>query len=273
VSTFDDNERSISENRPIELYEITTPTTTHRHTSGTVGVVFSAFLYTPLTMDHDALRLGSDSSSDELTLTLPITHPLVQQFCSSGIPEHSVTVTVRRMQTSSAQTIQQCSGFAQGLSVSGHMATIRVPSLMNDAIKIKLPVIGAQKTCNHVLFDAQCTMDRSSFSGAFLIIAISGLNITTTTLNASPYYLYGDVIHLPTLQIRMVVAHSGSTLTLNAPIVGATPGDSIVAAAGCAHDVTTCRDKFSNVINFGGHPGLDAFNPWYLHGLGVVQQT
>jgi hypothetical protein len=35
-----------------------------------------------------------------------------------------------------------------------------------------------------------------------------------------------------------------------------------------------CRDKFFNVVNFGGHPELNSvINPWAPSGFGVIVQS
>ena len=152
------------------------------------------------------------------------------------------------------------------------MANLRVPSLTDDAMKIRLPVISAQKHCNHVLYDALCTVNRVSASGTGTITAIAGNTITTTYTGTA--MTFGDIEHVASGERRMVVAQTGSVLTLNAPLVEAVVGDSLALAPGCDHTITMCRDAYNNVINFGGHPDMNAaINPWVPNGLGVTQQV
>lgn len=292
MSTFDDNERSTSSNRPIELYTIVTPTATYRHTSSTASLVFSAHLYTPLTMDRDTLQLGQDSSTDELVITLPITHPLVQRFCATGIPEQVITVTVHRMQTASAQTFQQWTGFAQSISISGHLAKIRVPANSADALKTQLPVLTAQRACNHRLFDSGCSRnpggiwppstgtagsggpDPATFTVSTTVASVSadGLSITLTGDGGNPdgWAQFGRLI-MSNGETRRVLTHIGNVMTVAVPF-GA-PTGSVQLEAGCDHTIATCVSKFNNVLNFGGHPDMSPLNLWTPSGLGVIQQV
>ena len=275
ATTFDENERSASQNRPIDLYLIVTPTVTYRLTSHVVDVSYGGSTYTALTMSRGNLQVAPDLTGRELTIYLPTTHALVQRYLATGVPEHEVLVTKLRLQEKSGQAIQQWSGFGCGMSVDGHIAMLRVPSITDDAMKIRLPVIAAQRLCNHVLYDVLCTVDRISATGSDKVItAISGNTVTTNSLASGSHYVYGDIVHVTTQQRRMVVAQSGSVLTLNVPFVGAVLGDFVSISPGCDHSITTCRDKFSNVINYGGCPDLNAtINPWAPKGIGVIQQT
>ncbi len=272
-TTFDENERSTSQSRPIDLYTITTPTVTYRLTSYPVDVVYAGNTYTATTMDRGDLQIGQDLTGRELVIYLPITHPLVRKFAASGIPEHEVLVVLQRLQEASGEAQEEARGEGNGLSVEGKIAMLRVPSLTDDAMKIRLPVIAVQRLCNHVLYDAQCLVDRTTASSNMSITAIAGNTVTVSFPLAGTGMVFGDIRHAPTGQLRMVVAQSGSVLTLNVPLVDAHVGDAVEVAPGCDHTVTTCRDKFTNVINFGGHPQINAaFNPWLPGGLGTTQQ-
>lgn len=60
---------------------------------------------------------------------------------------------------------------------------------------------------------------------------------------------------------------SGATFTFWLP----TPypiqvGDTYTAVAGCDKELTTCRDKFGNVINFGGFPTIPGRNETLSYG-------
>lgn len=280
ATDFDDDERSVSRSRPIDLYTITTPRRTYRITSHPVSVTFGGAVYLATTMSRGNLVSAQDLTGRELIIYLPITHELVQRYAATGIPEQRVAVTLIRLQEASGQTNQQFSGFAGAMTVDGsgdkYVATLRVPNLTDDAFKVRLPTIGAQLLCNHRLYDQLCTVDRASAisGGPFAITAIDGALVTTTSGGSGTLYVFGDITNLVTKERRMIIDQSGSVLLLDVPFVDAHVGDAVEIAPGCDHLVTTCRDKFNNVVNFGGYPDLNAtINPWADKGLGVVQQT
>lgn len=286
TTTFDDNERSISQNRPIDLYTFTTPTTTYRHTSHPVNVDYGGNTFTALTMSRGDQQVTQDPTGRELIVYLPISHPLVQRYTASGIPEHGVLITLQRLQTLSSVAVQYRSGFAGGLTIRGRIAEIRLPDITDDSFKIQLPVIAAHQSCNHILFDAQCSFDDGlgtpdpPVAASFLVTTTiaappTDTSITVASVGGHPdgWFSFGDAVHVATQQRRMIIGQVGTALTLVAPFVGAASGDVIQIYAGCDHSIPTCVLKFNNRKNFGGHPqmntGHDLWNPF---GLGIIQQ-
>jgi hypothetical protein len=281
--SYDDDERSTRQNRPIDLYTLVTPTAIYRVTSHIVDVDFGGNTFTALTMSRGPQQVAQDLTGRELIVYLPITHPLVRRFAATGIPERQVLVTLHRLQEVSGIAVQAWQGFGTGMQVDGHVAKLRVPSVTDDAMRIKLPVAGAQRLCNHRLFDARCAPNpgvdgpaAASFQVGCNVVSQIGTTLIVSTLNGRPdgWASLGDVVHVATGERRYILRQAGTTLTLHSPFVGASPGDALDIFAGCDHSVATCRDKFANVTNFGGHPEMTtSINPWLPKGLGVIEQT
>lgn len=61
---------------------------------------------------------------------------------------------------------------------------------------------------------------------------------------------------------RMILAHSGDSVTLSALLSGLAVGVAFEAFAGCDRTLATCQAKFGNAINFGGFPWIPAKNPF-----------
>lgn len=309
MSTFDSDERSSSRNRPIYLFTIVTPTVTYRHTSHPLAVPFGGNTFTPLTIDCGATQLGNDPSVDEQTITLPVSHPLVQSYAGTGIPELLVTVTVQRLQAASGVAQQVFTGTAQSLSLDQYTATIRCPALTADALKIQLPVVGATRICNHRLFDGRCapagggqwppdgpsgsggpaqalhtitdTIDSVSTDGLTIVMAPStsgGLNTKPDGWAAIGRIAVGAASVLAGIiqssdNQRRILTQIGTTITLAVPFPGLMAGTDVAIEAGCLHDIATCISKFNNQLNFGGHPKMSTFDAWAESGLGVIQQV
>ena len=283
MSTFDDDERSVSQGRPIDLYTLITPTAIYRVTSHPLDVTFGGDTFTALTMSRGPQQVAQDLTGRELIVYLPITHPVVQRFVASGIPERQVLVTLHRLQEVSGIAVQAWQGFGTGMQIDGHVAKLRVPSVTDDAMKIKLPVLAAQRLCNHRLFDARCAPNpgvdgpaEASFQVSCALVSQSGTTLVVSTLDGHPdgWASLGDVVHVASGERRYILRQAGATLTLHSPFVGASPGDALAVFAGCDHAIGTCRDKFGNVSNFGGHPEMTtSINPWLPKGLGVIEQT
>ncbi len=311
MPTFDSAARSQALGRPIVLYTITTLGSVFRHTTHAADVVFGGNTFTALTIAHDDEQITQDPSGDELVIHLPITHPMVQRFAATGIPEQSVQVVVQEMQSTASSAAQSWSGPGQSLTINGNLAALRVPTATNDALKIQLPVIAAQRTCNHVLFDVGCAPNpggdlpfgatgigkggpvASDFRVTTTVFGVSanGLTLTITTDAselAAGFLQFGKATassgaaFQPTSfagedQTRWILSHVDNELTINVPFVAS--ADEMTACvllleAGCDHLMPTCDAKFNNRPNFGGHSQMDpTINPWVPNGLGVIQQV
>jgi hypothetical protein len=308
VPTFDSAARSQALARPVVLYTITTLGSVFRHTTRALDVVFGGHTFTALTIAHDDEQITQDPSGDELVIHLPITHPLVQRFAATGIPEQSVQVLVQELQSTASEAALSWSGPGQSLSISGHIAALRVPSATADALRIQIPVAATQKLCNHVLFDGGlhggCAPNPGGdwpastgnsdggpiaflFRNVVTVSSISSDGLTITLVSdgglADGYFQFGKARALfaadaePEDQIRSIMSHVGDVITVDLPFVATTAelaASFFQLEAGCDHTMTTCIAKFSNRANFGGHPYMNsAINPWVPSGLGVIQQA
>lgn len=291
ASTFDSDERSTSQSRPIDLFAIVTPTVPYYITSHETDVIFESITYTALTASRGNFALQPDSSQNELIVYLPISHPFVQRF-ASGIPELGVTITLRRLQALSGQAAQFWTGYAQSLSVDGHTAMIRVPSITADAFKIQLPTIGAHKTCNHRLFDIGCAPNpgalwpttgaagsggplAATFQISTTIASVSadGMTITLSSIGGKPdrWAQFGRIV-LSNGDARLISAQTGAVLTITKPFYVTT--SVVMIEAGCDHSIGACRTLFNNPYNFGGHPKMDVTSdPWTPGGIGISVQV
>lgn len=259
------------------------PSGTYYLTSYATDVPYGGVVYTATTMSRGNLQVAQDLTGREFVVYLPISHPVVQHFASSGIPDRELVITKLRLQATSAVAIQEATGFGTGLSVDGRTALIRVPSVSDDAMKLKLPVVGGQRLCNHRLGDRLCSRipgsdgpDLEALKVPTSIVSVSGTTIVVASVggNADHWARFGNFLHNATGERREVLSQVGTTLTINVPFVDAAAGHAVSVYPGCDHLVLTCRNKFVNVANFGGHPYMTTrINPFAVKGIGVIVQT
>lgn len=312
MPTFDSATRSQALNRPIILYTITSAGVPYNLTTNGTDVVFGGDTYTAITVAHEDEDLTQDASGNELVIHLPITHPIVQRYAATGIPDQGVRVTIRELQSTASDAALAWSGVAQSLSVGLNVADIRVPTVTADALRIQLPVIAAHPTCNHILFDINCAPNpggdwpdfspgsgnggpvRSSFQFGATIDTISPDGKTFLMITGPSFTdgfftfgkMFANIVAADLSserQTRSVVAHQFFTvpprqqIEIDVPFVAS--ADQLRATiwtleAGCSHDPTTCVNKFANIANFGGHPTMNnQHNIWGPAGLGVIQQV
>lgn len=121
-----------------------------------------------------------------------------------------------------------------------------------------------QRTCDAVLGDARCTVDlaSASFKASGSVTSANRRNLVVSGLGsfASGFFTYGLLTFTSGANDGLsfeVKSHVGSSVGLwELPPHAIDPGDGFDITAGCAKDATTCRTKFSNLVNFRGFPHI-----------------
>lgn len=105
-------------------------------------------------------------------------------------------------------------------------------------------------------------------------MSTDGLTIVGGSVAArgSGWAAFGRMI-LSSGEERRILTQIANTMTLAVPFPGLAAGAGLTIEAGCLHDILTCKNKFNNQLNFGGHPLMSSFSPWASNGLGVIQQS
>lgn len=250
-----DDEKSVSDSAPVELYTFTTNAGVFRRTSYDEDVIHGGNTFVAVPLMRTTVEVNATSQAQELNVEMLLSDVLVRN--SLPILPSTFTCLLQRKQLVSGEVQTIWDGVVTSITVKGLKATLRVPSTMDDALGAAIPSAYFQTKCNHVLYDARCGMVRTNFDLATTITSVSGLTVivASTGGNASPYYVGGDILRTADNERRLIVAQNGNTLTLNLPFppTVSLPA-SVTLFAGCDHTMPTCVSKFANGINFGGHP-------------------
>lgn len=257
--SYDSDERSASGSAPVELYEFVLPTQTIRLTSGIEALTYAANVYTPATLSRTSVPVATQTSSADVNVDLTLASPLTQAIITGVIPS-KITVTIRRYQTVSATAIILWTGYVADVAVSGDSASLRIASLYSELLDTQVSTALLQRTCNHVLYDAQCTMTRGGLATTITGTSNGGRNVTLSTTGAATdqYYQHGEILHPITGERRTILNQVGNDIVIMAAFPTGI-ANAYEISAGCNHSIGACRDKFANVENFGGHPLL-SFN-------------
>jgi len=144
-----------------------------------------------------------------------------------------------------------------------------------------MPRFTLQPTCNYPLFSAGCTLDRASwtFRATFANPGPAGFPHTFDIANidsrlvgfAVADYFAGGFIEMgagPTYEVLPIVRSTAMvdqalTLTLTLardPRFYPLAGQAVALIPGCDARAETCKTKFFNYLNFGGHPFIPKAN-------------
>ncbi len=285
MTTFLEDESSVESSAPIEGFEIIYGLVIQRITSAARDATIGANRFVASAVGRAEIAVGAAGDPKEMTFTLPVSHPLPQRYLLNGTPPRQISVTLWRKQRTSGAVERTWHGLVTSMALDGHVATFRVPSRLSETLQRRLPTMSVTRSCSHVLYDPQCRVLRQEHTGSWTkqaagVTNVNGRVVTVNTLGgqADQWARYGELEHLATGE-RMTVRSNcvsledkvGVVITMQAPIAELKFGDIVIAYAGCDHDIGTCRDKFNNVVNFGGMPNLPTRNPHVPNGLGIYQ--
>lgn len=255
--TFQSFEASVESGQPVEFYTITLGGQNFHYTTAEDIITVAGTPYTPLAMQREKIDFTQEQRSNTLNIKLPGSDAFVRQFITT-IPGQRAKVTVKRLQrndTPTPQTIQMFTGYVQSVTFEEQMK-VAVVAVAPEGIALSRPMprFSYMSTCNHVLGDERCKVNETAFQFVGIVTAVSGNTITVAGANVFPngYFAAGRVETTGALDRRLVLAHTGSILTLLLPF-GVNPlGSTVTCFAGCGHDPDSCFSKFANVPNYGG---------------------
>jgi hypothetical protein len=272
---FLDAEAGVESSQPREFYEIVqSAAVTYRIASGSRDIVYNGQTFTAYPSARTEMPVDIITQPVSLTLALPLSHPLVQRYVSLGSPPRQISITIYRRQLGVGDEVMFL-GLVTSMGIDSHIAKFMLESRFARMMSRRLPVLTASRTCPHILYDANCRVNRATYTIATTVAFINGRTIDVASMAGKDdqWARDGELVHVKTGERIPVVNQIGTRLTLQSPIPDILDGDAVTVSAGCAHDVITCRLKFQNQVNFGGLPQLPNNNPFAQNGLGVVEQS
>jgi uncharacterized phage protein (TIGR02218 family) len=261
--TYLDDELSVHDGQPIELYEFYSSSTTYRFTSHIEDVEFSGQTFSAIPITRGALEGGTQEDSPTIEIQMPFTEQIVKDFAYSISP-NSLNLIIHRIHTEIGEPIEYWRGEVSAISVSGRIAKFRVPSILAGKMQASVPGTFYQSQCNHCLYSSRCGISAEAYKLETTILNILGngssLVLASSGGAAQNWFKAGEIIRVSDGERRMIVYQSGASINLNYPFPNIEIGDAVEVYAGCDHTVADCRDKFNNIINFGGHPFIPSSN-------------
>ena len=116
------------------------------------------------------------------------------------------------------------------------------------------------------LGDARCGLDLAAWQAPATVLRVTGLEVVVSGLEGfhTGFFTRGLVdwtggANAGTGSDVRVSAKSGGEVSLSLwrlPARAISPGDTLLAAAGCNRTAAMCRDRFANLVNFRGFPHM-----------------
>lgn len=250
---FDDYEYSVSNSQPDELYEFTYEGdgSTYRITSSAYEIDFLGGNYQPESVSRSDIQQTSEVGKNGLTVKVGRYNSYFTRHLIGSLT-YRTTLTV--------YTIQPDLSY-----IAAWSGTVKTVTRTTDNIEVFLSPISTssvrpilhrkyQAQCPHKLFSYYCAASDSSFTYSGIIDSMDGTEIVSSTfsLYEDGWFTGGEIT--VGSEIKTIVSHSGSNIQTLDSFYDVSDGDSFSVKAGCDHSIDTCREKFSNELNFGGCP-------------------
>lgn len=269
--TYAQNEASVEESQPREVYEFILPVQTIRLASGTKDIVVNGQTYRATTITRAAMEVTTANNESALEIPLLVSHALPQRYLRNGVPPHRIDVNVYRKQLTSGGSEQMWMGRVQSMAIDKHIAKFLVPSRTSNALQRRIPTITVGRECAHVLYGTGCNVSEAAYQISCTIWSVNGAEVLCSSDAAfatEDWFKFGRLIHVASGEYASITKQTSNLVTLTHPMLDMQVGDTITLSAGCSHDVDTCWTKFNNVANYGGMPVKPSGNP-FLPGRNV----
>lgn len=222
---------------------------------------------------HGQLAFGTELLSDEVEIELvtdDADHPL--RLFTTPMLRAPMSVTI--YQTDADLVLfgdPIFSGRVQGVEFGDNgKINVKLSSILRVGEQ-SVPRMMVQRTCNHRLFDANCTKLPASFSATGTVSALANTYVESDAFAAklaglSPsddsWFTLGYVT--VGTERRVAVNNAGNRIYIDSPFSAAVDvGDAITATAGCDGRTTTCERRFNNLDHCLAFPFLPNQNPQF----------
>jgi len=257
-------EKSGFAGKPVELYTFVRGIHSYYFTSGDAEITYLGNTYLPSTtpIRRQAIEV-EQSKSSSIDLAVPLDNPVAQLF-RIFVPANTMWLTIHRFHRQELAPITFWQGRVIGVAWQNQEATLRCEPL-ESAMKRQILRRAYGINCQHMLYDHRCTVLAAAYRDVGTVASLSGNAIQASVFASKPDgWWTAGFVRVQNEDYRMVVGHTGDTVSVLLPFEHLGPGDDFETFAGCDRALTTCRTKFSNAINFGGTPWIPLDNPFVI---------
>jgi len=266
--SFYDFETSIDTAQPIELYEFTYGINKHRYCTAPDTIVYGGYEWLSSQISRQTILVGGNTRTTQLILNVPRDFYIAQQFKSSQPATHIYIKIYKLHRTDTAQeAIIEWVGRVMSAKWGNSGATITCESVY-ASIERNARIRRYSITCPFQLYGEGCKVSMTNYGVDATLSSVSGITLVSDAFATKPngwfiggFVLWYDVVNKLHFR-RFITAHSGNQITIQQQINGLIAGEQIKAYAGCNKLITTCKDKFNNIENYGGFPWTPSKNPF-----------
>jgi len=264
--SFYDDETSIQDAQPVELYIFTYANVDFTYTSS--GYAKSAFLnnqwyvFNPEYIKRgDSLKTGNSSGNTETTtITVSRTNNIALLFQGAPPEEDIVRVRVYRVHgLNNSDYALILRGVVTQVSFDGSYAelTITIENVLNRLI----PRGKLSYYCQNCIYDNKCTLEPENYAlQCYLDKHVNGMRLYSTNLREHEEGWPIDGFLKMGNSYRAIVNAQADWIQIKYPIRSSDWQGSFKVYPGCQNLFSVCARKFGNSDNFSGVPYIMPYN-------------
>lgn len=271
-----DDEKSVHDAEPVELYEFIGSATTYRmvanHDDYSFDTGAGAQTFARTEVRRTNIASNGSLSPVQVEVEMPAAEALIQAY-GFGVPPRDLTLKIWRVHPATGNSDKIYEGKVTAISASGRHAKLLIPSLLTSVLEITVPRIHYQANCNHRFGDSRCAVPLAQHTLSTTVASIASDNVTIGIADPMPglpgWGKGGELVRVSDGERRQIIANNGTqALEIRWPFPALSVSDSVQVVRGCDHSLTTCHTEFQNSDRFGGHPHIPTRNV-FRHGLKV----
>jgi len=252
---YEDYDLSVDSSQPDELFlfEYDGDGSRYTITSSAYDVDFQANTYKAVPVSRSNIQSTSEIGKNGVTVKVDRDNIYFLRHLAGSLSYNTV-LTIFSMQPDTSY-VQAWKGVVKSVTRTTSNIEVVTSPISTSANR---PIIHRkyQVQCPHALYSYYCGVNKSMYSRSGVLTSASSSVLTSTTFAAevNGWFVGGDITinH----EKRMIIAHTGDTVSILDAFYGVSAGDPFTATAGCSHLISDCDSKFSNHLNYGGCPWI-----------------
>lgn len=252
---------------PVELYHFRSGFANYFYTNAKIPVLADGYTYEPLQIDRGTIVDSPELGRTGVSIEVPFDSDVAKSFITSP-PDEIMWIDIYAVHLTDPllNTVQMWRGRVLNITWKNEMASMYVESAITSLRRLGARVM-YQKTCPYQLYGSGCNVSQDAFKSVGVLASLSGVDAVLgggISIPSDGYYTGGYLqwSDISGIHRSYVVQQIGSVFTLQYRPVGLVGGISVDAFPGCDRTITTCQNKFNNVLNCLALPYIPAENPF-----------
>lgn len=271
--SYDIIETSKVDGEPFFLYEFKRGGEVFRFTSLARPITSGGHVWEPKAISHTGVEQNGNIEKNGVDVTMSVQDEFARQYITfSG--EEVTTLTIWR-----GHEANDVISYWKGRIVSGSASDEEI-AIECESVFTSLRRSGVrprfQRSCRHPLYGPGCNLNLNNYALNFYASNVSSTTVTLSLINSGDVFdptIYGGGIIQFNGSFRYIVAVGSNSVVMATPLpslddaynefvdVGGSP-ITVQLYPGCNRTRVECRDRFNNLNNFGGFPGIPTRNPF-----------